>query len=96
MSSYRKHIALIALLLFSFMQIADLHAIDHDDDSHDHCVLCDFSSEKNEYSYLSTSTTTIPEFVVNIPTRMQQFYVVSHYFQNETSGLHNKAPPVTA
>jgi len=94
MGKYRTHIAFIAFLLFSFMQIAELHALDHDDSSHDHCVLCDFSAEKSDPVYLLPSFSIVPEFTAITTTVHVVLYIPQHYFLNTTIKLRNKAPPV--
>ncbi len=94
MNRFRKHIALVLFLLFSFMQIAELHVFEHDDTAHD-CVLCDFSSEKKEYDYLITPTLGVPEYIAILIPRSTKFYNVEHYFQNTITSLNNKAPPIS-
>lgn len=94
MKSNRHIIATVFLIVFSFIQLADLHALDHDHDAGDtDCDLCKMVSENPNDGYISAevieilSIITIPENVVRINYVQQYFDYSSKY------SFLNKAPP---
>ena len=94
MNGYKRHIAFLLFLLFSFTQLVELHALEDSDTPHEHCALCDITSPSElEFTYAplvfvieNTSTPLIQSTLVVSHTVLRDF--------RGNFGLCNKAPPV--
>ena len=95
MTKYGKYIAFFLLLLFSFMQVVELHALDSEHDSHDDCAMCHFSIEKNEQTYILNPTIIIPQFVAVFVSTTNEIAIDQGYIFNTIISLQNKAPPTS-
>ncbi|MDH7446232.1 hypothetical protein [Aquimarina sp. 2201CG14-23] len=93
MKSNKHIIASVFLILFSFMQLADLHAVDHDANDMD-CKICQLASENLDDDFVSVDFTEIPKVVI-IPVDRIQINNVDTYSNSESHySFLNKAPPV--
>ncbi len=91
----KRHItASIFLILFSFIQLADLHIVGHDDVNDIDCKLCQFSSDNHNNNLILTEIINIVDSVL-IPVNIVLFdstnFIICTSCYNK---LHNKAPPI--
>ncbi|MBQ4819852.1 hypothetical protein [Aquimarina sp. MMG016] len=92
MKSKRHIIASIFLIVFSFMQLADLHVLDHDANDVD-CTICLLALDHQDLDYIPSEIVTIPEINI-IPSEIVRSTYVSKYFGSSLDySLSNKAPP---
>lgn len=93
MKSSRPIIASIFLVLFSFIQLADLHVLDHDANDLD-CKICQLTSENQNDGYVGAVIVEAPCIII-IPADVVRSNYEQRYFDSSvTYSLHNKAPPV--
>ncbi len=92
MKSYRHIIASIFLMIFSFIQLADLHVLDHDSGDTD-CQICLLASEKHNDGFLNAEVVEIP-CIITVPANVVRINYEQHYFDSTINySLLNKAPP---
>ncbi|WP_109436347.1 hypothetical protein [Aquimarina sp. AU119] len=92
MKSNRHIVASIFLILFSFIQLADLHVLGHDANDID-CNVCQMVSENPNDGYISTEIIEIPS-VITIPANVVRIKYVQQYFDYSSKySFLNKAPP---
>ncbi|WP_378186154.1 hypothetical protein ACE939_13665 [Aquimarina sp. W85] len=92
MTANKNFIASLLLVLFGIIQIADLHALDHDADDLD-CKICQFASDQKSESFLPIQQIQVPQTLyVNISV-ISLLYPDVLYTENEFGTFHNKAPP---
>ncbi len=92
MKSNRHSIASIFLILFSFIQLADLHVLGHDANDID-CTVCQMISENPNDGYISIEVIEIPS-VITIPANVVRINYVQQYFDYSSKySFLNKAPP---
>ncbi len=92
MKSSRPIIASIFLALFSFIQLADLHVLDHDANDID-CTICQLASENHNDDFVSSDIITIP-CVIAVPADIVRSTYEQQYFDTTLDySLLNKAPP---
>ncbi len=92
MKSGRNIIASILLVLFSFMQLADLHVLDHDTNDVD-CSICQLALENHSDGYTSVDIVETP-CVITIPADVVRSNYEQRYFDTSISySFLNKAPP---
>ncbi len=92
MKSNRHIIASIFLVMFSFIQLADLHVLDHDANDID-CTICQFASQDQNNEFVNSETVEIPNAIC-IPADIVRISYEQKYF--DSSNKHsflNKAPP---
>ncbi|SEK82656.1 hypothetical protein SAMN04487910_1227 [Aquimarina amphilecti] len=94
MKSSKRHIISTALLiLFSFIQLSDLHIVGHDDNDVD-CEMCQLAPENLDDNFIPIDSIETPK-VVSIPLDQIQINSFDIYFDRETYySFLNKAPPV--
>ncbi|WP_378179920.1 hypothetical protein [Aquimarina sp. SS2-1] len=92
-SNNRHIIASIFLILFSFMQLADLHVVSHDVNDVD-CELCLIASENLEDNFIPVNSIEIPKEVIVPVDHIQITYTKVNYGINTHYSFLNKAPPV--
>lgn len=92
MKSNRHIIASILLVMFSFIQLADLHVFDHDSDDVD-CKICLLASENQNDGYIGVEILKAP-CVIAIPTNVVRTTYEQRYFDSSNNySFLNKAPP---
>ncbi len=92
MKSNRHIIASILLVLFSFMQLADLHVLDHDANDVD-CNICQLASENHSDDYIGVDIVETP-CVITIPADVVRATYEQRYFYSSVNySFLNKAPP---
>ncbi|MHA7056826.1 hypothetical protein ACWGOQ_0006375 [Aquimarina sp. M1] len=91
---FNKHIvASIFLILFSFIQLADLHVVGHDANDID-CKICKLASENLDDDFVSVDSIEIPKEII-IPVDLVRINTFDTYFdKHERYSFLNKAPPV--
>ncbi|AXT61975.1 hypothetical protein D1816_16965 [Aquimarina sp. AD10] len=93
MKSSRHIIASIFLMIFSFIQLADLHVLDHDANDVD-CTICQFASQDHNDDFISAEIVMLPDAVI-IPADVVRSTYENRYFKtNKNHSFLNKAPPV--
>ncbi|GAA3518681.1 hypothetical protein GCM10022393_35990 [Aquimarina addita] len=93
MKSHRHIIATLLLVVFSCIQLLDLHSIGHDAD-HTDCKICVLASENLNSDFTSVAIFDFSEIV-----RISTNHIASHYvtpFIGVSSSYFflNKAPPI--
>ncbi len=92
MKSNRHIIASIFLVMFSFIQLADLHVFDHDANDLD-CNVCQLVSENQNDGYIGADIIEIP-CVIAIPADVVRSSYEQKYFDSSNNySFLNKAPP---
>jgi len=91
---FNRHIvASVLLVLFSCMQLVDLHALDHDADEED-CKLCQLAPENLDDDFVPVIFIETPAVVV-LPFDCVQTNYLGTYLNTDTHySFLNKAPPV--
>jgi len=94
MKSNKRHIiATVLLILFSIIQLSDLHVVGHDDNDID-CEICQLAPENLDDNFIPTDVVETPK-VASIPLDRIQINTFDIYFDRETYySFLNKAPPV--
>ncbi len=93
MKSNRHIVASVFLILFSFIQLTDLHAVSHDVDDID-CKICQLASEGIDDDFSSLDVLVIPK-VISIPLDASKINYENQYFDSSTKFFFlNKAPPL--
>lgn len=93
MNAYRHIIASFLFVIFSCIQLADLHVLDHDANDTD-CDICLIASQNHLDTFIPSETTIVPDTIfisvdVVISYRINPF-INSDYYNT----LRNKAPPI--
>ncbi|WP_299435679.1 hypothetical protein [uncultured Aquimarina sp.] len=90
---FNKHIiASVFLIFFSFIQLADLHAVGHDANDMD-CKICQLASENIDDDFTSTDIIELPKSII-IPSDVVKNYYQKQYVDSSTKfSFLNKAPP---
>lgn len=92
MESNRHIIASIFLIVFSFMQLADLHIVGHDMDDSD-CSICALSSEGIDDDFSTIDIVEIPN-TIQIPLDTNTIDYKDQYISSHCNfSFLNKAPP---
>ncbi|WP_298547070.1 hypothetical protein [uncultured Aquimarina sp.] len=94
MKTNKRHIiASVFLIVFSLIQVLDLHALSHDANDLD-CKICQLASENLDDDFVSVDTTEIPKEII-IPEDRIKINNSDTYFDREAHySFLNKAPPV--
>jgi hypothetical protein len=90
----RQILASVFLVLFSIIQLADLHIVGHDTANDIDCSICKFTSDHHNDDFAFLDTVTIPE-AVHVPTDIIRVTYANRYFDSSAAyNFLNKAPPV--
>ncbi|TYP77005.1 hypothetical protein [Aquimarina intermedia] len=93
MLANKNIIASLLLVFFSCIQIADLHALDHEVDDVD-CKICQFAADQKAESYLPSQDIGVPQTLDVYTGVLPLQYHVVVYTNTSFDNLQNKAPPV--
>ncbi|KAA1246300.1 hypothetical protein [Aquimarina sp. RZ0] len=93
MQSNKHIIASVLLILFSFMQLVDLHKVSHDADDID-CKLCKLASENLDNDDFLSTTIVCLDDIIQIPADTAISHYKDQYIDAYSSfSFLNKAPP---
>jgi len=93
MKSNRHIIATVLLVLFSFLQLVDLHSIDHADANDDDCKICKLSSETFDDDFSAVDVIDIPA-LITLPIDQVTIDYSNQYICSYLGfSFLNKAPP---
>ena len=93
MKNNQRIIASIFLILFSCIQIADLHVVSHDANDID-CNICQFALDQHDDDFDYTCQLEIPDATICISDTSNSFYKSRFVNDYIYFSLQNKAPPV--
>ncbi len=94
MKSNKHIIASAFLILFSLMQLVDLHSVNHDDANDADCEICKLASENIDNDFVSGNITYSAD-IKSIPTKNILINYKDLYIDSYISfSFLNKAPPI--
>jgi len=93
MKSNRHIVASVLLVIFSCMQLVDLHAVDHDANDDD-CKLCQLAPESMDDDFVPVVPLEIPAVVILPFDSVQTNYIDTCLTTETHYSFLNKAPPV--
>ncbi|WP_299259349.1 hypothetical protein [uncultured Aquimarina sp.] len=94
MKTNKRHIiASVFLIVFSLIQVLDLHALSHDANDLE-CKICQLAAENLDDNFVSVDFIETPKEII-LPSDHIQINNITIYFDRETHySFLNKAPPV--
>lgn len=93
MKSHRHIVATLLLILFSCMQLVDLHAVGHDASDTD-CKICVIAAQNLDSNCTSIAITSIPEAILVPADTIISVYVSPCIERPSSYFFLNKAPPI--
>ncbi len=98
MKTQKSIIASIFLVIFSLLQLADLHVLEHDDvdDKDGDCEICQLAFENHDKDgYITSDVITIP-CVYNIPSNVVRSNYEQQFFNTSINYSFLNRPPPSA